>query len=757
MAFVTCNVGGDPCLACPPGQAIFPIVPMSLVVTGICVPKESLSKPFDYPPLWLEEENYANGSYFSFRKGGPGWFISNNILEPCPAGSYCPFNETAGYYDRKVKCTSGEFCIEKVDSPHKCSWFNICNGKVMASGAGGGLIIGIFLVVLFLGTMFTCRRRAKFLENSKQLALIHADDDVEMFGAEFANMEETKSLVVPASIEFENIGLELTKSKDVILDGVCAARPLEYPHTHHHASVRTPMRKTCAAGPHRLREATRLLLDEPLEARASGVAIAHAPPAAPRCRSGRIPPSSLVALMGPSGCGKTTFMNTLLKNTPYGKSTGRVSVNNVGSNLMKDNLVGFVPQDDIVHGNLTVFQNLYYNAVTRLPAAMPLAEKKAHVQHCIKVLGLEKVQNALVGTPEKRGVSGGQKKRVNIGMELVAMPSFLFMDEPTSGLDGAATVSLARCMSLLRKSGLTIICVIHQPRWLVFSEFTHVLLLGEGGKTVFWGRQEMVVPYLESLGFSNAKGENPADWMIDVCSGLEERRDPATGELDTTFQCPKDLFSAWEQDCKPHVFSDDFQWTKGDPTKDEVSRLPRLQARKGASIGQSLFHLTDRAFHSIDASEIFVQLLMCVALAAFTLLTVLLTPNRTKEIEAIPRDLTNSNVLYYLVIVVQARGDYGGKMLETMRELNAGVSLVGTWFGILARTLTTGFLKAFIFTSFRYAIDSPMQNFGTYFLSYLLGTWAWSFFAQWVRRSGPRYLPTCQADLRLLRLRADTA
>ena len=65
---------------------------------------------------------------------------------------------------------------------------------------------------------------------------------------------------------------------------------------------------------------------------------------------------------------------------------------------------------------------------------------------------------------------------------------------------------------------------------LVFKEFTHVLLLGEGGKTVYWGRSELLVPYLESLGFRNSQNENPADWMIDVCSGLETRFDPATGQ-----------------------------------------------------------------------------------------------------------------------------------------------------------------------------------------------------------------------------------
>merc|ERR1711892_387679 len=108
-------------------------------------------------------------------------------------------------------------------------------------------------------------------------------------------------------------------------------------------------------------------------------------------------------------------------------------------------------------------------------------------------------------------------------------------------------------MSVLREAGLSIMCVIHQSRQLVFREFTHVLLLGEGGNTVYWGRSELLVGYLESLGFRNAQNENPADWMIDVCSGLETRLDPATGQEDKNFVCPEDLFTLWEEK-RPHPF-----------------------------------------------------------------------------------------------------------------------------------------------------------------------------------------------------------
>jgi len=666
--FVTCRID-SPCDVCPEGQAIFPIESGTFANTGICVSKTRLAaEPFDYPENWQTEEAHKSGDGLFTRKGGKGWYIENNVLKECEAGYYCPFNETAGYYDRTVKCKDGEVCYNKVVEPFKCNWFYICNGKTLTAGPGGVIVIVCFLLTLVVGTLIATRGRRRFLAESQRLALEHAQDDVdEGFAADFRG--ESHNLVTPASVSFENVGLTLKGTHNVtILDGV----------------------------------------------------------------SGTVPPQSLVALMGPSGCGKTTFMNTLLKDTPYGIATGTVKVNNdTSTDLRKDKLCGFVPQDDIVHAELTVFQNLYYNAMTRLPSNMPVEKKKKHVQNVIKVLGLTKVQNALVGSPEKRGVSGGQKKRVNIGMELVAMPSFLFMDEPTSGLDGAATVSLAKCMSVLRSAGLSIMCVIHQPRQLVFNEFTHVLLLGEGGKTVYWGRREMLVPYLESLGFSNSQNENPADWMIDVCSGHETRIDPATGQEDKEFVCPDNLFALWEQEQKPNVFSNDFKWTQGDPSPAELAQLQKLEKRTGASLGQSIYYLTQRAFQMVTKSTFFCHLVVIVCVSLANLIAIILTPDRKYDTSEIQTKVA-VNMLYYLVIVVQARNDYGGKMLETMRELNAGMSLIGTWFGIFIRSFCLAFCKAFTFSAITYTLDSPFQDFGIYFCSYFLGTLCWTYFAHWM-------------------------
>merc|ERR1712050_174469 len=141
-------------------------------------------------------------------------------------------------------------------------------------------------------------------------------------------------------------------------------------------------------------------------------------------------------------------------------------------------LVGFVPQDDILFADLTVYEALYFNALLRLPAAMPREEKVQVVHHVLETLEICHIQHSVIGDASRRGISGGQKKRVSIGLELTAAPRILFMDEPTSGLDGAAALQLARCISKLGSAGITVVSVIHQPRYAVFSAFTQLLLLG---------------------------------------------------------------------------------------------------------------------------------------------------------------------------------------------------------------------------------------------------------------------------------------
>lgn len=153
--------------------------------------------------------------------------------------------------------------------------------------------------------------------------------------------------------------------------------------------------------------------------------------------SGHFHRQRLIAVMGPSGCGKTSFMNRLNgRATSYGVPGGHLIVNGVERESLKGlgSKVGFVLQDDIMHEDLTVRQVLTYQTALRLPTTTDEETRINIVDDVMIMLDINHLQHSVVGSALSRGISGGQKKRVNIAMELVAYPTVLFLDEPTSGL-----------------------------------------------------------------------------------------------------------------------------------------------------------------------------------------------------------------------------------------------------------------------------------------------------------------------------------
>ena len=248
--------------------------------------------------------------------------------------------------------------------------------------------------------------------------------------------------------------------------------------------------------------------------------------------TGHFPHSRLIAIMGPSGAGKTSFLNVLAGRSGYARMDGTISINHIPCSTTRlRSYAGFVPQDDILHPDLTVYENLYYSAMLRLPRSMKQKQKFRIIEDTIDMLGLDHIRDSRVGSVEKRGISGGQRKRVNIGTELVANPSLLFMDEPTSGLDASAALEVLSSLRRLADLGLTIVTVVHQPRYSIFSSFHTVLLLGQGGRTVYLGKTEECMAYFDSLGFEQPENENPADFFMDVISGVvRDRKD--RGQLD---------------------------------------------------------------------------------------------------------------------------------------------------------------------------------------------------------------------------------
>ncbi|EPS59837.1 hypothetical protein M569_14968, partial [Genlisea aurea] len=248
-----------------------------------------------------------------------------------------------------------------------------------------------------------------------------------------------------------------------------------------------------------------------------------------RSVTGKVRPGRIVAIMGPSGAGKTTFLSALAGKTVGCKVAGTILINGNSVSIRSyRRVVGFVPQDDIVHGNLTVEENLWFSARCRLPADLPKADKVLIVERVIDSLGLQAIRGSLVGTVEKRGISGGQRKRVNVGIELVTEPSVLFLDEPTSGLDSSSSQLLLRSLRREALEGVTVSMVVHQPSYTLFRMFDDLILLAKGGLTVYHGPVKKVEDYFSGHGIVVPDRVNPPDYYIDILEGTM-KQSPSLG------------------------------------------------------------------------------------------------------------------------------------------------------------------------------------------------------------------------------------
>jgi ABC-type multidrug transport system ATPase subunit len=239
-------------------------------------------------------------------------------------------------------------------------------------------------------------------------------------------------------------------------------------------------------------------------------------------------PAEFVGLMGPSGAGKTTLMSAM---NGYSQPTaGQVLIN--GSDLYEyygefSTVLGYVPQDDIMHRELTVGQALYYTARLRMPSGVTDAEIQTRIADVLQQLGLDGTANTLIGSPERKGISGGQRKRVNLAMELLTDPVVLFLDEPTSGLSSEDSLRVMKLLRQLADSGKSILLTIHQPSLEAYRLMDNLVVVskdrqGTGpGNLVYYGPA-----YPDAVAFFNPQGQTPAATKElspeDIFSGLEK-------------------------------------------------------------------------------------------------------------------------------------------------------------------------------------------------------------------------------------------
>jgi ABC-type multidrug transport system ATPase subunit len=386
-----------------------------------------------------------------------GLYCTEGLLEPCPAGFYCPLGTLA-----PILCPAGYYCRALSFEPRRCVDFkDACEeGSATPQEATYQLLAFAVVLLLSLGPQaYSLTRKRVLVEKDKTGEVQRKEELVSRIVGHFtgrnAHQTDLKGLShhdPPISLSFSALTLELPDGRR-LLDGI----------------------------------------------------------------TGNIPAAGLCAVMGPSGCGKSTLLQVLSGRVTEGVS-GIISINGVESNIGEwPTGVGYVPQDDIVLETLTVRENIAYSAMLRLPRGTKAAVRNEIVDEVIHVMRLDLVQHAQVGDVGCRGLSGGQRKRVNIGLELASDCGVLFLDEPTSGLDASSSLDILASMKTLTALGVTIIAVIHQPRYQIFNMFDHLLLLA-GGRLAFSGPSRATIPYFEMLGYASPPQINPADFLMDAVS-----------------------------------------------------------------------------------------------------------------------------------------------------------------------------------------------------------------------------------------------
>ncbi|XP_054447731.1 broad substrate specificity ATP-binding cassette transporter ABCG2-like [Pteronotus mesoamericanus] len=288
----------------------------------------------------------------------------------------------------------------------------------------------------------------------------------------------------------------------------------------------------------------------------------------------------LNAILGPTGGGKSSLLDILAaRKDPQGLS-GDVLINGAPRPANFKCNSGYVVQDDVVMGTLTVRENLQFSAALRLPSTMTNREKNERINMVIQELGLAKVADSKVGTQFTRGVSGGERKRTSIGMELITNPSILFLDEPTTGLDASTANAVLSLLKRMSKQGRTIIFSIHQPRFSIFKLFDSLTLLASG-RLMFHGPAQEALEYFASAGHHCEPYNNPADFFLDVInedsSAVVLNREDKDGEAKETEEPSKKDKPLTEKLAKFYVNSAFFR-----KTTVELDQLIEVQKKKNS-------------------------------------------------------------------------------------------------------------------------------------------------------------------------------
>ncbi|MQL98819.1 hypothetical protein Taro_031531 [Colocasia esculenta] len=240
--------------------------------------------------------------------------------------------------------------------------------------------------------------------------------------------------------------------------------------------------------------------------------------------SGEAREGQILAVLGASGSGKSTLIDALAGRIARGSLRGRVALNGEDLHLHKGQLLksisAYVMQDDLLHPMLTVEETLTFAAEFRLPRSIPRSKKRQRVQTLIDQLGLRAAAATIIGNERRRGVSGGERRRVSIGADIIHDPIMLFLDEPTSGLDSTSAYKVVQVLQGIARTGSVVVMSVHQPSSRILGLLDRLLFLSRG-RAVYSGAPEGLPSFFAAFGRPVPENENRTEFALDQILELE--------------------------------------------------------------------------------------------------------------------------------------------------------------------------------------------------------------------------------------------
>jgi len=388
---------------------------------------------------------------------------------------------------------------------------------------------------------------------------------------------------------------------------------------------------------------------------------------------------SMMAIMGPSGSGKTTLLKVLLGELEPQRASIEIDQMDFRKNYgFFRKYIGYVPQDDLLFANLSVYENVYFNLRLRLPQIKDPSQIRARIDNLLRRVGLHDQRDMIVGDVMNKRLSGGQRRRLNMALELVSNPMVIILDEPTSGLSSKDSENIAQFLAELKEQGKIILCTIHQPNATILRQFDRVLLMDVGGTQVFNGDTESVFDYFDDeLASSGIEAEKLTEKkrlrMPEYFYDLIELRE---NDHERRFQ-PQH----WKQKWRDHRFRQALDVSSETETVLEDTRPGVVKESKGSALS-NLTLLLRRAF--INKSRSRLNLIMTLGVAPLlALLTSLILRSASGTEPYSFRDNQNFPLFCFIQVIIfifiglaNSVDDILGEKRVILREKNLNIRVL---------------------------------------------------------------------------------